>query len=175
MRLSSDQMLRFRQRVLPYLDDAYRFARSLAREETAAQDIVQDAFLRAIRGFEGCRGNEKPWLFTIVRNCYRDWIRTKGPKPASFEDDSPPDVLTSESTESQLIRVEDIANVRDAVGALPEPFREAIVLREFEELTYREISTITGAPIGTVMSRLARGRAMLAASLCPPNSKVTTR
>lgn len=173
--LPGDQMLEFRQRVLPYLDEAYRFARYLAREETAAEDIVQEAFLRAVRSFAGCRGNEKAWLIAIVRNCYRDWAKAMHRNTESFEPDDPPDALITESIESEVSRTDDATMIRDAVASLPEPFREAIVLREFDELSYREIATITSAPMGTVMSRLARGRAMLAALLCPPNSKVTNR
>lgn len=153
---------RFRQLVLPHLDAAYNYARYLARDGTAAEDIVQDAFLRAWKGYYSCRGSEKSWLLAIVRNCFHDWTRVN----RSFSVEADPleeiaELAGDEEPEDVLLRGLDLAMLRDTITRLPEPFREALVLRELEELSYREIATLTAAPIGTVMSRLARGRDML--------------
>ncbi len=166
LRLGPADAERFRQTILPHLDGAYGLARLLARDATAAEDIVQEAFVRALRGFGGFRGaNPKAWLYAIVRNCFLTWAKSQGVRAElgaealehiSDEDPSPEAVLLRQGTVDQ---------VRAAVHALPEPFREALALRELDELSYREIAEITGAPIGTVMSRLARARQMLCAVL----------
>ncbi len=153
---------RFGRRLLPYLDDAYRYARYLSRDQTAAEDIVQEAFLRAIKGFQSCHSNEKAWLLAIVRNCWIDWGKSNrsgnSVEPAVLEA-----VATDPDTpETALLRQRDALSVRETIARLPEPFREAIVLRELDALSYREIATITAVPIGTVMSRLARARVLLA-------------
>jgi RNA polymerase sigma-70 factor (ECF subfamily) len=153
---------RFRRLVLPHLDGAYNFARFLCRDSATAEDVVQEAFLRAYRGFGGFRGGDaRAWLYAIVRNCVFSSPRSP---PA---DDIAEQQLADEADtpEDALVRASEIRAVRVAIGALPEPFREAIVLRELEELSYREIAAVTGAPIGTVMSRLARARHMLAVAL----------
>ncbi|MBO9545964.1 sigma-70 family RNA polymerase sigma factor [Caulobacter sp.] len=160
---------RFQFLVLPHLDAAYGYARFLCREPTAAEDIVQEAFLRAYKAFGSCRGQEKAWLMAIVRNCWRDWATENGraiptaepPKNAFFE---PPD---EETPLSLLERKSTVQTMRRCIDALPEPFREALVLRELEGLSYKEIAEATAAPIGTVMSRLARARDMLSAMLEP--------
>jgi RNA polymerase sigma-70 factor (ECF subfamily) len=152
----------FGRRLLPHLDDAYRYARYLARDQSAAEDIVQEAFLRALKGYASCRGNEKAWLFAIVRNCCIDWSKAHRSAPPDFTDGERETVVDSETPETQLQRDRDILSIRAAIAGMPEPFREAIVLREIDALSYREIATITDVPIGTVMSRLARARIMLA-------------
>lgn len=173
---SRDQADQFRLIVLPHLDAAYGFARYLARDASAAEDIVQDAFLRALRGFDGWRGdNPKAWLLSIVRNCFLDTVRTRrdplqgaastdqidtlGVAPDLHDDPNPEDIAAA--------RIE-AAMLRRTIENLPEPFREALVLRELEEFSYKEIAAITQVPVGTVMSRLARAREMLAALLLPP-------
>ena len=163
---------RFRRQVLPHLDGAYSFARYLCRDASAAEDIVQEAFLRAYRGFGGLRGEDaRAWLFSIVRNCVFSWSQSDRARSALFtavpDEPEPPaqNAETPETPETQLIRSAEITTVRQAIDALPEPFRETLVLRELEELSYRDIAAVTGAPIGTVMSRLARARGMLAAAL----------
>lgn len=159
---------RFRLLVLPHLDAAYSYARYLARDPVAAEDVVQEAFLRAYRGYPGCRGNEKAWLLTIVRNCFIDWAKANGrPTPeASAEEAADP-----EDPAMILQRRQDQATVRATIEALPEPFRETLVLRELEELSYKDIAGLTAAPIGTVMSRLARARTMLATMLLARESE----
>jgi RNA polymerase sigma factor (sigma-70 family) len=152
----------FGRRLLPYLDDAYRYARYLARDQSAAEDIVQEAFLRALKSHASCRSNEKAWLFAIIRNCSIDWGKARRSAPPDFTNGSSQAIADPETPETQLQRDLEILSVREAIAGMPEPFREAIVLREIDALSYREIATITDVPIGTVMSRLARARIMLA-------------
>lgn len=153
---------RFRQTMLPHLDAAYRFARYLSRDATAADDIVQDGYLRAYRAFGTYRGEaDRAWLFAILRNCWRDWTRAQRPAGGDAVEEAIDDV----TPETILLRHGTIASVRQAIEALPAPFREVIVLRELEEMSYREIAMLTDVPIGTVMSRLARGRQLLTALL----------
>jgi RNA polymerase sigma factor (sigma-70 family) len=162
---------RFRATILPHMDAAYSYARYLARDGSAAEDIAQNAFVRALRGFDGWQGdNAKAWLLAIVRHCHLDAASARrdplrGAEPVEAIDDWA--ALVVEPPEATAIRHSDAAMLRRAVEELPEPFREALILREFEELTYKEIAAITHAPIGTVMSRLARARGMLAALILP--------
>ncbi|UAK24007.1 sigma-70 family RNA polymerase sigma factor [Sphingomonas nostoxanthinifaciens] len=166
-----DRAEHFRTTMLPHLDAAYTLARYLCRDATAAEDIVQDAFLKAFRGFDGWRGEAaKAWLLAIVRNCFltsvaRDRARVVAGESGHDEPwgaDEPVDDLTPELI---LAQRNDAILLRATIESIPEPFREVLVLRELEELSYKEIAVITDAPIGTVMSRLARGRAMLAQAL----------
>ncbi|HEY0123155.1 MAG TPA: sigma-70 family RNA polymerase sigma factor [Rhizobium sp.] len=170
---SSGLMLRFQNTVVPHLDAAYNFARFLSRDADAAQDIVQEAFLRAYRNFEGYRGGEpRAWMFAIVRNCYYVWL-SEGRRKARFEtpmmaseeqDEDQPyggahDLASEEdSPEATLIRKTESQRVRQVINSLPGLSREVLVLRELENLSYRQIADITDVPIGTVMSRLARAR-----------------
>lgn len=163
---------RFRLLVLPHLGAAYSLARYLCRDAVAAEDIAQEAMLKAYRGFAGLRGGDaKPWLLAIVRNAYFDWIRrNRGweglTAPAPGADDmsgiADPD---QPSPESRLIQRGDVDALRAAIEAIPEPFREALVLRALEEMPYAAIAQVTGVPLGTVMSRLARARALLGRAL----------
>lgn len=162
--LSAAEAQRFRALVLPHLDAAYGFARYLTRDASQAEDIVQEAFLKAFRGFSGFRGGDpRAWLFAIVRTTFLSaarsraaWAEPEATEAIASEDDTPEDAL---------LRQGEVAMVRGAIEALPEPFRETLVLRELEELSYRQIAEVTSAPIGTVMSRLARARQMLLAAL----------
>jgi RNA polymerase sigma factor (sigma-70 family) len=161
-------LARFRQNVVPQLDAAYNFARFLSRDADAAQDIVQEAFLRAYRGFAGYRGGDaRAWIFTIVRNCYHSWLmgqRRKSRLEVDYqgEDDSEELIATipsdEDTPEATLVRKAEAQTVRLILNAMPRPFREILVLREIEVLSYHQISDITALPIGTVMSRLARAR-----------------
>jgi RNA polymerase sigma factor (sigma-70 family) len=156
---------RFRRLILPHLDGVYSFARFLCRDASQAEDVAQDAFLRAYRGFRGFRGGEpRAWLFAIVRTSHLTRARRRAELSAD------PEVLEAmasdaDTPEAALLRQGEVDTVRGAIESLPEPFRETLVLRELEELSYREIAEITSAPIGTVMSRLARARSMLLAAL----------
>jgi RNA polymerase sigma-70 factor, ECF subfamily len=164
---------RFRELIEPLLNDAYTFARYLSRDPSAAEDIVQEASLRAFRHVDSLRSHEpRAWLLTIVRNCFYAW-REKVVQAGlqSFETDSSDDYhgVAEEADEAQLDldpqRILERTVKRDAVRAmieeLPVQFREALVLREMNDLSYREIAELTGMPIGTVMSRLARARDLL--------------
>lgn len=160
----------FETLILPHLDGAYNLARFLTRDPAMSEDVVQDAALRAFRSFDQFRGaSPRAWLFAIVRNCCRSalgaqnasGLRLVRDEAASSESDSD----HADNPEQALIRACDAALVRELVEALPEPFREAIVLRELEELSYREIAQVTGIAMGTVMSRIARGRGLLAEQL----------
>jgi RNA polymerase sigma factor (sigma-70 family) len=158
----------FRQNIIPELDAAYNFACFLTRDVDAAQDIVQDAFLKAYRGYDGYHGgNARAWVFTIVRNCYYGWLADRRRK-ARVEDHSEQfsiDHVPSgeDSPEAALLRKAEPSAVRAVLNALPDPFREVLVLRELEGFSYRQISEVAAVPIGTVMSRLSRARKEFAA------------
>jgi RNA polymerase sigma-70 factor (ECF subfamily) len=157
---------RFGALIGPHIDAAYSLARYLARDAAVAEDIAQEALLKAFRNLGALQGLPKPWLLAIVRNAYFDWRRrgddhiVTGPAAEVALAEAPDDGHVS--AEAGLIRQGDVAALRAAIEAIPEPFREALVLRDLEELSYREVADVTGAPIGTVMSRLARARRMLA-------------
>jgi RNA polymerase sigma-70 factor (ECF subfamily) len=163
----------FRQHIMPQLDAAYNFARYLSRDADAAQDIVQEAFLRAYRGFHGYQGRgARAWLFAIVRNCYHDWLihrRRRAQveidvhRPDNSREFSIDDIPSGEdSPEAALVRKSEPNTVRTVINTLPRSLREMLVLRELEGLSYRQISEVAALPIGTVMSRLARARAKFA-------------
>ena len=155
--------------LLPHFDAAYSFARFLTRDPSAAEDIVQEAFLRALRGFANYRGGDaKSWLLAIVRNTASNWARGRRAAPRTTEEGL--EEIEDEgqiSPEAFVLRQHEIEGIRQLVESLPEPFRETLVLRELEELSYRQIAEITGVPVGTVMSRLARARRMLTEQLEP--------
>lgn len=160
---------RFRDAALPHLDDVYTLARYLLRDAGDAEDAVQECFLRALRHFDSYRGPAiKPWLFAILRNVCRAEYARRANAPAAALDDVPEDSEKTplwreaqETPETQLVRRFDATTIRRLVAALAEPFREAFVLRELHELSYREIADVADVPVGTVMSRLARARALL--------------
>ena len=158
---------RFERIVLPHLDDAYTLARYLVRDEHDAQDVVQDAVLRALRHFDGYRdGDARAWLLAIVRNCCMTWLqRGRGAKNVFSLDAGMPPVADPRETDTRAIQGSERAALARALDTLPDEFREVIVLREIQELSYKEISDVVGVPIGTVMSRLARGRKRLASAL----------
>lgn len=160
----------FQKTIIPHLDAAYNFARFLSRDADAAQDIVQEAFLRAYRNFNSYRGGDpRAWLFAIVRNCCHVWRqqdrrKTRFERHLSDEGGDPDEtgvreVASEEDTpEMATIRQSEQQRVRIVISGLPEAMREVLVLRELEDLSYRQIAEIIDAPIGTVMSRLARAR-----------------
>jgi len=158
---------RFEAQILPYLDAANNLARWLARDPVAADDIVQDAMLRAFRAFDGFRGEDaKPWLLAIVRNCHRtawDQRRRRASVPLPEAESEGAREMVAEGPDPETAAISsNVARKLDLmIAMLPEEFRETLILREMEDLTYREIAEITGSPIGTVMSRLARARALL--------------
>lgn len=158
-----DTRASFRRNIMPQLDAAYNFACFLSRDADAAQDIVQEAFLRAYRGYDGYQGGSaRSWVFTIVRNCYHDWLTDRRRK-ARVEDNSneaPLDDVPSgeDSPEAALVRKEEPNAVRSVINKLPRSLREVLVLRELEGFSYRQIAEVAALPIGTVMSRLSRAR-----------------
>jgi RNA polymerase sigma factor (sigma-70 family) len=160
---------RFREAALPHLDDAYTLARYLLRDATDAEDAVQECYLRAFKHFDSYRGPAiKPWLFAILRNvCRAEFARRASSPTGAIEDVADKDEQTplwseaQETPEAQMLRRWDADTIRRLVAALAEPFREAFVLREINNLSYREIADVAEVPVGTVMSRLARARAML--------------
>ncbi len=169
---------RFNQSIVPHLDGAYNLARYLTRDPVLSDDVVQDAMIRAFRAFGSFRGESpRAWLFAIVRNCCRTaQSGARGAMSLVIHESGLSEEAAAEmarqadpspSPEEEVFRKADISGVRLAIEAIPEPFREVIVLRELEELSYAEIAEVTGVPIGTVMSRLARGRAALAKQLLP--------
>lgn len=164
----SDPQSRFEDRVLPHLDAAYNLARWLTRNEHDAEDVVQDAYLRAFKFFSGFRGeNCRSWLLTIVRNTAFTWLeKNRRHDPvAEFDEEVHGAEDPAPDPGALLLQQADHEQVRLAIEQLPAEFREVIVLRELEDLSYREIADIAGIPIGTVMSRLARARKSLQQTL----------
>jgi RNA polymerase sigma-70 factor (ECF subfamily) len=150
---------------MPHLSAGYNLARWLTRSEQDAEDLVQEAYLRAFRSFDGYRGgNPRAWLLTIVRNTCYAWLRQRrGHLPQEDGETDPAQVPDDPAAgpEAQVIRQADGRLLRSALDELPVEYREAVVLRELEGLSYKEIADVAGVPIGTVMSRLARGRRQL--------------
>ncbi len=153
----------FNDAVLPHFDAAYNLARWLTRNTQDAEDIVQEASLRAFKYWKGFSGGHcRSWLLAIVRNTYYSWLRQRSVQPELTEDGEIDDIdEASPNPERALLQNADRAMLKAALEDLPVEFREAIVLREMEELSYKEIADIAGVPIGTVMSRLARARKRL--------------
>ena len=174
MATGEDDKARFARIVLPHLADAYSLARWITGNRTDADDVVQDACLRAFRAiWSTADGNPRAWVLTIVRNTAYTWLRKNRPAAlVGVEDleavenaqavsgDAEP-----ETPETALIAKADSAHLEAAIAALPAPFRETLVLRDVQGLSYREIAEVTGVPIGTVMSRLARGRSQVIKSI----------
>jgi len=160
---------RFREAALPHLDEVYTLARYLLRDATDAEDAVQECYLRALKHFDGYRGPAmKPWLFAILRNVCRAEFARRASSPTGAIEEMPESAEQAplwsevqETPEAEILGTRDAATIRRLVSALAEPFRETFVLREINNLSYREIAAAVGAPVGTVMSRLARARAML--------------
>jgi RNA polymerase sigma-70 factor (ECF subfamily) len=155
-----DRRQRFEALALPHLDAAYNLARWLSRSPADADDIVQDAMLRAFRAFDGFRGGDiKAWLLTIVRNC---WLSAgKATKRRGHTPLDEQELVAEGDPEGDAIQQGTRRRLDALIAGLPEEFREVLILREMEDMSYREIAEITGVPIGTVMSRLARARATL--------------
>jgi len=157
----------FEDTVLPHLDAAFNYARWLTRNDADAEDVVQDACMRAMRFFSSLRDEDaRPWLFAIVRNTWYSRVSrrpsTQGTPLVTAQHEGVDDAL---DPEERLLQQHTVAVVRSALEQLPVDFREVLVLREFEGLSYKEIAAVIGVPLGTVMSRLARGRERLTAVL----------
>lgn len=166
--LSLQEMERFNEGVLPYLDAAHNLARYLLRDPHQAEDAVQEAFLRAIRHFDGFRGGDgRAWLLSIVRNaCFTQLRRRRaGGDKVEFDEAIHSPQREGSEPEADLESVLAADSVREGLERLAAEFREVIVLREMEGLSYKEIAQVAGVPIGTVMSRLARARRQLMIAL----------
>jgi RNA polymerase sigma-70 factor, ECF subfamily len=168
---------RFEREMRPHFDAAYNFARRLLRGGADAEDVVQDALLRAFKYLDGFHGtNAKAWLLSIVRHACYDWIRRQ-PRTESMSEDEDGQLDPAHeralaeaghgfpAPDARLIARADRRRVQAALDALPRRYREVLVLREIEGLSYREIGEIAGIPIGTVMSRLSRARDLMLAEL----------
>jgi RNA polymerase sigma-70 factor (ECF subfamily) len=154
----------FEQAILPHLDAAYNLARWLTGNDHDAQDVVQDASLRAFKFFSGFRGgSSRSWLLTIVRNTFYNWLEQNRPRELSTEWNEELHAVEDPSVnpDALIARSANVETVRKAIGELPVEFREIIVLRELEGCSYKEIADVARVPIGTVMSRLARARRQL--------------
>jgi RNA polymerase sigma factor (sigma-70 family) len=162
--LDSRQLARFQEFIVPHLDAAFNLARWLTRKDQDAEDLVQEAYLRAIRFFDGFHGDGgRVWLLAIVRNTYYTWSKQKrGQAPAtSFDEELHSVHETALDPQNLALAAEDRQHLRQALEQLPTDSREILVLRELEGLSYKEIAEVAGLPMGTVMSRLARGRERL--------------
>lgn len=169
---------RFEQTVLPHLDAAYNLARWLTGEAQDAEDVVQEALLRAFRFFDGFRGEDgRAWLLTIVRNTAYTWMRQNRPQASvtSLDEEQPPGEMPISDSEELLVQSLDRESLYQAIAALPIEFREVVILHDLEELAYKEIAFITKIPIGTVMSRLSRARKRLYVHLTQEPTKMTKR
>ncbi|SDI24634.1 sigma-70 family RNA polymerase sigma factor [Paraburkholderia phenazinium] len=170
---------RFESLVLPHMNSAFNVARWLTHNDQDAQDVVQEAYLRAFRFFGSFRGEDaRAWLLSIVRNTFYTWHqqnRGHAAQTTEFEEDlhslETGSAEHDDSPEAQLIRSQSRKRVHHALRSLRLEYREVVVLRELEELSYKEIAVIVGIPMGTVMSRLGRGRQQLAALLAPTDQE----
>jgi RNA polymerase sigma-70 factor (ECF subfamily) len=173
--VSKDQRLKeqehqthFEEIIMPHLDAAYNLARWLTRNEHDAQDVVQDAFLRAFKFFESFRGgNSRSWLLSIVRNTAYTWFEKNRRHEIGTISDEAIENIQDEAPnpEAYLLQHTGHQEIMNAIAELPLEFREAIILRELEEMSYKEIADVMNVPLGTVMSRLARARRQLQESL----------
>jgi RNA polymerase sigma factor (sigma-70 family) len=154
----------FEAAALPHLDAAWALARYLLRDDHDAQDAVQEAYLRALRHWAARRGDARAWLLRIVRNVCMDVHRARA-RSGEVGDVGEMEIGGGDEADAELLRAASDDAVRDAIERLPPEYREVIVLREFEEMSYKRIAAVTGAPAGTVMSRLARARALLRRTL----------
>ena len=161
-----EKLQRFENLVLRYLDQAFNLARWFTRNDDDARDLVQEAMLRAFKAFDSFKGDDgKAWLLIIVRNLFYSSVSRKPPEAAVFDEEVHAPGESSANPEVLLFRDIETRLVRQAIEQLGAEFREALVLRELEGLSYREIAEITESPLGTVMSRLSRGREQLRQSL----------
>lgn len=153
----------FAEALLVHLDAAYNLARWLTRDDHAAEDVVQDAYCRALKYYQGFRGGAcRPWLLRVVRRAAYDWLaKTRMTRAMAAFDEELHTGADEFSVEEQFLKQVDLDMLRASINQLPEPFREVTVLRDLEGLSYQEIAEVIDSPIGTVMSRLSRARKQL--------------
>ena len=171
-----NQLPNFEQEVLPHVDTAYNLARWLTRNDQDAQDVVQEAYLRAFRFFPGFRGGDaRAWLMKIVRNTCYTWLHVNRPlqDAAEFDENFFPPDSRAPNPEEVVLQNDSAALLRTALGKLPPNYREVLILRELEGMSYKEIADITGMPVGTVMSSLSRARGRLRQALTGLMIRVT--
>jgi RNA polymerase sigma-70 factor (ECF subfamily) len=159
-----NQLTNFEQDVLPHIDAAYNLARWLTRNDQDAQDVAQEAYLRAFRFFPGFRGGDaRAWLLKIVRNTFYTWSNGNRPlqDAAEFDENVFPPDSHAPNPEEVVLQNDSDTLVRKALEMLPANAREVLILRELEGMSYKEIADITGMPVGTVMSSLSRARGRL--------------
>jgi RNA polymerase sigma factor (sigma-70 family) len=171
--MSQEKLRRFEEQVSPHLKSAYNLAKWLTRSHEDAEDVVQEAFLRAFSAFDNLRNEDaKPWLLTIVRNTSMTWLKRNrnGGATIGLEETLEDPIERSPDPEERLLISCDREQVRQALEQLPLEFREAVILREMEDFSYKEISATIGVPLGTVMSRLSRGRDWLRRILSTPRT-----
>jgi RNA polymerase sigma factor (sigma-70 family) len=179
--LRTAKLTRFETTVLIHFDAGYNLARWLTHDQLGAEDAVQDACLRAFRFFDSLQGpSPKAWFMAIVRNACMDWLKNN--RQRTLEDAYDEEVhgagtasassAAIESPEAAAMRASDARWIREGIAALPREYREVVVLRELEELSYKEISVIVDVPVGTVMSRLSRGRDLLQQWLLAPRMRM---
>ena len=161
---------RFEKMALPHLDAAYNLARWLTHNDQDAQDVVQEAWLRALKYFGSFRGESaRPWLLQIVRHTCFSWLQANRPADlVSLDDEEACDEIPApagDEPQAVALRLADREQINRAIRALPACYRDVLILREMEDLSYRQIAKIAGIPIGTVMSRLGRARGLLRRSL----------
>ena len=174
--LEGEDRARFEAIVLPHLDAAFNLARWLLRSRSDAEDVAQEALLRAYRAFGTYRsGNPRAWLLQIVRNCCYSWLQKNrtGEELTDTMEETIPD--EGDSPETLAIASFDRGRLASALESLPAHFREILVLRELEGCSYKEIASITSRPIGTIMSSLARGRQQLKKALTQPKESEARR
>ena len=156
-----DKLARFEQSIMPHMDAAYNLSRWLSNNDSDAQDVVQEAYLRAFKFFGGFRGgNSRAWLLRIVRNAFYDWLKKNRGDQAEepFDEEVHDTIDETAAPDAALLEKADHERLYKAIAGLPVEFREILVLRELEGFSYKEISEVADVPLGTVMSRLARGR-----------------
>ena len=157
-----DRLARFEQTIVPHLDAAYNLSRWLTRNDTDAQDVVQEAYLRAFKFFGSYHGGDsRSWLLTIVRNTCYTWLQQNRARELTTEFDEEVHSTESVNPETLLLEGANKQLLKQALEELPVSYREVVILRELEGLSYKEIADITDVPVGTVMSRLARARKRL--------------
>jgi RNA polymerase sigma factor (sigma-70 family) len=168
LRVINTKAMNFEEAVMPHLDAAYNLARWLTRNEDDAQDMVQEAYLRALRFFGGFHGTDaRAWLLTIVRNTCYTWLKRNRLPELTYDFDEVMATAHSDAPDPETTHVLKVQAqlISEAIEKLPIEFREVVILRELQELSYKEIAAITGIPIGTVMSRLSRARKRLLVGL----------
>ena len=174
--LELEDRARFEQQVLPYLDAAFNLARWLLRGRADAEDVAQEALLRACRFFRGFQGGDaRAWLLQIVRNTCYTWLEKNRPMELSMEFNEEIHVQAGATPETLAIADDNRGRLILALETLPPRFREVLVLRELEGCSYKEIAAITSLPIGTVMSSLSRARRQLHSALANPVQKGAVR